>query len=172
MSRRVAACISLIRRSWSATCRTAARSGGVSGKAKAVKARRTSSKVPRKPEPLGAELKTTGCALSGALLFIEICKGKETHAALDYFAQFGHTTATTLRLTKNWQGTGRVVAGDSWFASVKTAEALGDKGLFFVGDVKTATRRYPTGIDAYTNPENGAWATFTVRVLCAPPIPR
>ena len=41
-----------------------------------------------------------------------------------------------------WHGTSRVFAADSWFASVKTAEALAEKGLYFIGDVKTATRRF------------------------------
>ena len=125
--------------------------------------------VPRKPEPLGCELKTAGCALSGALLFIEICKGKETHSALEYFKgkasdgrMYGHTTATTLRLVKPWFSSERVVFGDSWFASVMTAEALAQKGLFFLGDVKTATKRFPSeALEQNTNPENGAWATFT-----------
>ena len=31
--------------------------------------------VPRKPEPLGVELKTVGDALSGIMLRIEICEG-------------------------------------------------------------------------------------------------
>jgi hypothetical protein len=96
--------------------------------------------VPRKPEPLGAELKTTGCALLGVILRIELCKGKETHAALEFFkdkasdgVEYGHTCATTLRLVEPWFGTSRVVGGDSWFASIKTAEAVGKKGLYFVG---------------------------------------
>ena len=126
--------------------------------------------VPRKPEPLGTELKTAGCALSGMILSMEICKGKETHEGLEFFkqksrfdgAQFGHTTATTLRLIKPWFGTQRVLGGDSWFASVKTAEACAEKGVYFVGDVKTATRRFCGGaLEEATGPESGAWATFT-----------
>ena len=58
--------------------------------------------VPRKPEPLGTELKTAGCALSGMIITIEICKGKETHKDLEFFkeksrfdgSEYGHTTAT------------------------------------------------------------------------------
>ena len=126
--------------------------------------------VPRKPEPLSAELKTVGCALSGILLGIEICKGKETHKDLEFFkekspfdgAEYGHGTATTLRLSKPWHGTQRVVGGDSWFASVKTAEALAQRGMHFVGDVKTATRRFcGSALEEATGPENGAWATYT-----------
>ena len=126
--------------------------------------------VPRKPEPLGAELKTAGCALSGMIIRIEVCKGKDTHKDLEYFkaksshdgVEFGHTTSTSLRLVKPWHGSQRVVAADSWFASVKTAEAFANRGLFFIGDVKTATRRFcGADLEAATGPESGAWATFT-----------
>ena len=86
--------------------------------------------VPRKPEPLGAELKASGDALLGAILRLEICKGKETHAGLEFFkekardgVEYGHTTATTLRLVKPWFGTGKIVVADSWFGSVQTATA-------------------------------------------------
>ena len=41
-----------------------------------------------------------------------------------YFGEYGHTTATSLRLCENWFGSDRVVYGDSWFASVKLAEAF------------------------------------------------
>jgi len=126
--------------------------------------------VPRKPEPLGTELKTAGCALSGMIITIEICKGKETHKDLEFFkeksrfdgSEYGHTTATTLRLIKPWFGTQRVLGGDSWFASVKTAEACAERGTYFVGDVKTATRRFcGAALDEATGHESGAWATYT-----------
>lgn len=126
--------------------------------------------VPRKPEPLGTELKTAGCALSGMIITVEICKGKETHKDLEFFkeksrfdaSEYGHTTATTLRLIKPWFGTQRVLGGDSWFASVKTAEACAERGIYFVGDVKTATRRFcGAALNEATGPESGAWATYT-----------
>ncbi|KAG8246074.1 hypothetical protein J6590_093058 [Homalodisca vitripennis] len=51
---------------------------------------------------------------------------------------FGAGTATTLRLTEPWHGTGRIVVGDSWFSSVKTSIQLRERGM-----VKTAYRNYP-----------------------------
>ena len=47
--------------------------------------------VPRKPEPLGLELKTTADALTSMMLFIEPCMGKDSHSTLEYFAEYGHT---------------------------------------------------------------------------------
>ena len=101
--------------------------------------------MPRKPEPLGAELKTTACAISNLMLFVEICKGQEAHSTQKFFEKVEqpHTTATSMRLVENWLGTGRAVYGDSWFASVKTAKAFLRNGLHFVGDVKTNHSGFP-----------------------------
>lgn len=121
--------------------------------------------VPRKPEPLGAELKTTGDALSGVLLFVEIQEGKEAHAKQEFYKEFGHTTATTLRMNKAWAGSKRVVYGDSWFAGVKTAVQMLERGLHFMGDVKTNTKGYPVeALEEATGEERGAWAVFETTV--------
>ena len=70
-----------------------------------------------------------------------------------------------MRLAKPWFGTQRVVAGDSWFASVKTARGLADNGLYFIGDVKGGTSLYSVAaITAATGEEQGAWATFTSKL--------
>ena len=55
--------------------------------------------------------------------------------AQDYYREYGHTTATSLRICEKWFGSKRVVYGDSWFASVKLAEAFRQRGLFCFGDV-------------------------------------
>jgi hypothetical protein len=52
-------------------------------------------------------------------------------------------TASMLRLCKPWFGSGRTALGDSAFASVNTAIACDEKGLFFGGPVKTATALFP-----------------------------
>jgi hypothetical protein len=60
------------------------------------------SYVPRKPGPLGLEVKNTGCALSGLLIFLEFCEGKASHAKAKYYYDkasdgeiYSHTTATS-----------------------------------------------------------------------------
>ena len=118
--------------------------------------------IKRKPEPCGVEFKNIGDALSGIILFVEMHEGKAEDLKWKWWREYGATTACTMRLSEHWHGTGRVVAGDSWFASVKTAEALGTKGLYFIGDVKSATKRYPVdAITDATSAESGAWATFS-----------
>ena len=118
--------------------------------------------VPRKPEPLGVELKTVGDALSGIMLRIEICEGKEPMRAKKYSAEYGATTACTMRLFEPWFGSGRVAAADSWFAGVKTAWALLDNGLHFIGDVKTNSSLFvKEALVAATAGASGAWATYS-----------
>ena len=118
--------------------------------------------VPRKPEPLGVELKTVGDALSGIMLRIEICEGKEAMKTKKFSAEYGATTACTMRLFKPWFGTQRVVAADSWFAGVKTAWAMLDNGLHFIGDVKTNSSLFcKDALVAATAQETGAWATYS-----------
>ena len=119
--------------------------------------------VKRKPEPLGAEFKDIADAQSKILLRAEITKGKAEVVKPKYFSkENGATAATTMRLAEPWFGTRRVVAGDSWFASVRTAEMLEKNGLYFIGDVKTGTKRFvPKDIyNAGTADENGAWSTW------------
>eukprot|EP00963_Diacronema_lutheri_P005167 scaffold391_cov412-Pavlova_lutheri.AAC.4 len=61
----------------------------------------------------------------------------------EFFAEFGTTTATTLRLMKPFFGSGHVCLGDSWFGSVKTCCALLERGVYSVLNVKTAHRVIP-----------------------------
>jgi hypothetical protein len=57
-----------------------------------------------------------------------------------YHNEYGATTACTLRLVEAAgliaAGIPRIVLGDAWFASVKTALALKTRGLYFIGQVK------------------------------------
>jgi hypothetical protein len=55
----------------------------------------------------------------------------------------GAGTGMVLRLTRPWWMTGRVVLADSAFASVKTAVSLLERGLYFLGIVKTEHKEFP-----------------------------
>mmetsp|Transcript_36692 Transcript_36692/g.86170 ORF Transcript_36692/g.86170 Transcript_36692/m.86170 type:complete len:238 (+) Transcript_36692:989-1702(+) len=99
--------------------------------------------VPRKPEPLGVELKTLCDSTTGVMLFLEICEGKERMPLKKFEDTYTHTVATTLRLTEPYANTGRAVYGDSWFASVPTTVAvMKEHSNHYFGDVKTAHRGY------------------------------
>ena len=97
----------------------------------------------RKPTPLGYMLKTIVDATSGVLLAAEIVEGKDIDKLKPYFDQYGHTTSVTLRLSKPWWGTSRVIVADAWFGSYKLASALMARGLYLVGNVKNNRKNFP-----------------------------
>lgn len=100
-------------------------------------------KIKRKPKGVGCEVKTACDSNTKIMIRLEINEGKEAMSTKKWQREFGAGTATTLRLTEPWHGSGRVVVGDSWFASVKTAVELFKVGLYFIGLVKTAHSFYP-----------------------------
>ena len=100
-------------------------------------------KIIRKPCPIGNEYKTLCDGRSYVVLHIELYEGKEYMKDKEHVTEYGATTATTLRLTDYWKNTGRIVVGDSWFGSVKTAVQLMHKGLYSNLLVKTAHKNYP-----------------------------
>jgi hypothetical protein len=96
--------------------------------------------VQRKPEQLGVEVKTHACFKSMILIQMEFAEGKEVMCTKEYERDYGHTTTTTLHLSKLWANTNRVIADDSWFAFFKCTVALmKELGLYFLGVVKTNT---------------------------------
>ena len=104
------------------------------------------TKVARKPEGVGAEMKSLACGETGILLKLDIMEGKEANQRKDYAQLYGEGTAVTLRLTQEYYGTGRVFHADSAFSSVKTLLALQERGLHFMGMVKNSTQRVPSSL--------------------------
>ena len=136
--------------------------------------------VVRKPEPLGAELKVVADGNVGCFLGVEIQEGAEAHRLQEWFDEYGHTTATSLRLLKPWfkgprrpeepwyKGPDqrlRACYGDSWFMGVNALEAFfveSGKVIYGLGDVKTNTSRLPVAeLRSACGPDSGDWATFT-----------
>ena len=101
------------------------------------------TKIIRKPKGVGMEVKNLADCDTGMFVALEIVAGKEEMRERDHARTYGAGTSLLLRLSKNWHGTGRVIVADSAFASVKSAVALKARGLFFMGLVKTAHRKYP-----------------------------
>ena len=99
--------------------------------------------LPRKPTPLGFQLKTLCDSSSNILLNMEVCEGRDADRAKQFADELGVTSATTLRLTRPFWSRGAIIHGDSWFGSLKTASELLRRGTFAVMNVKTATRGYP-----------------------------
>lgn len=75
-------------------------------------------------------------------------EGKDRHAKMEWYDEWGHTTAQCLRLAKPWLSANveRVFAADSWFMGVRTAAALwtlSSGKMFSLGDVKTNMDGFP-----------------------------
>jgi Transposase IS4 len=100
------------------------------------------TKIVRKPEGVGAELKSLADGESGILLHLELMEGKEAQAAKEFCDEYPSSIAMTLRIVKHYFNSGRTLHADSAFGSVSCAIALRERSLFFLGCVKTASKRY------------------------------
>jgi Transposase IS4 len=93
------------------------------------------------------------CGSSGVMLQLLLVKTNKEQEALDKQQsttaeqieqmKLQHGTKVLMSLVKPWHHSQRLIAADSYFASVHTAETMLNIGLRFIGVVKTATRRYP-----------------------------
>ena len=104
----------------------------------------------RKPTPVGLELHTVCCALSGILVNFEVYEGKTAMESFKWCPKskgkemkYPKAVALTLRLSEPWHGRGKVFICDSWFGSVICAIALWMHGVFSIMNVKHATKLYP-----------------------------
>jgi hypothetical protein len=102
--------------------------------------------LPRKPTPLGVMFKTVCDVDTGMLISMELVEGAEVDAKKEFREEWGATTACTLRLVKDWFGSGRVVIGDAWFGSYKTCVALLQRGLYAVMNLKNNSALFPKAL--------------------------
>jgi hypothetical protein len=112
------------------------------------------SYVKRKPQPLGAEMKTVCDGSTGMCMLVEMQEGKERMRNRKFCNDNPATVACTLRMLAKMgvnettlpdgQKLKRVCTADSWFCSRKTAIALEEHlGVHLTGPVKTATTGFP-----------------------------
>lgn len=84
--------------------------------------------VPRKPKPIGKEVKCMADGVSGVMMRLEFQRGKTIHRQQEYFDDYGHTIAQSVRLTKPWHGSNKVYVADAWFGGVTCCEVLRSHG--------------------------------------------
>ena len=120
--------------------------------------------VPRKPTPIGREAHTTACGETGVVIFYEVYEGKALMANKEFVSLAGKNPAKAMRCVKPWFRSGRLVILDSGFASVSAAVHLMDKGLYMIGNVKTADVKFPKAWLISQCPTRGNWATCTTTV--------
>ena len=99
--------------------------------------------IDRKPEN-GCEIQSSCCGRSRILCRLLVKKAADTEVESDEEEnELPRGTREALELMKPWLGTDRIGCGDSYFASVFTAQAFYEKGTRFIGVIKNSTRRYP-----------------------------
>ena len=98
--------------------------------------------IGRKPES-GCELQTAACGRSGIMLSVEIVMAEEDCEGKLFEGDYVHATAAARRLSASWARAERIVASDSHFAPVGTAEALDKAALKFIDCVRNATVGFP-----------------------------
>jgi hypothetical protein len=101
------------------------------------------TKIARKPEGVGAELKAAADGQTNIMLSLDIMEGKERQGNKKYAHIGSEGTAICMRLCEHYFASGRVIHADSAFSSVKTCRHLRDHGLHFMGCVKTARKFFP-----------------------------
>lgn len=101
------------------------------------------SKIKRKPEGVGAEIKAAADGSTSIIMRLDIMEGKQRQAMKEYSDLLLEGTAITLRVMKPWFSTGRIVHADSAFSSVYGLLQCRTHGLHFMGLVKTATKEFP-----------------------------
>jgi hypothetical protein len=100
--------------------------------------------LPRKTTGEGFKIDTTVCSAANIVIEAELDEGKEAMKTAEYHDVTATYTTVTLRLTKAYAHTDRVVIGDSRFGSCNTAEFLSDvHGLDSILAVKTASAGFP-----------------------------
>lgn len=105
------------------------------------------TKIKRKPEGIGTELKAASCGQSKITLQIEIMEGAEAMKSKTYNREYGAGCGVVLRLVKPWQFKQKVVIADSAFSSLVTLMALFCLfGPYFMGIVKTAHTHFPSDL--------------------------
>ena len=115
-------------------------------------------KIKRTPQPIRNEIKDLADARSLIAVKLELYEGKETMKEKEHVSKYGATCATTLHLTTDFYGTGRIVIADSGFGSVKMATALKQSGLYSIMIVETAHKRFPR--EALDSHEIGEWVAY------------
>jgi len=101
------------------------------------------TKIIRKPQGVGAEIKAIADGESGILLGLDIMEEKEAMREKEYVAEWGAGTAVCLRLMQPYAEQQKILIANSAFSSVKTLIALWTiMGTYFMGAVKTASAQF------------------------------
>ena len=99
--------------------------------------------LPRKPKPMGTELKAACGAMTRIVTWIEIQEGQDRMRKKKFATEIGVQGSVVARLAEEGSREGDLICGDSWFASVKAAVKVSKLGRHFIGPVKTCHAGFP-----------------------------
>ena len=137
----------------------------------------------RKPEPLGTEFKCLVDGMTGNMIWLEICEGKERMKNKEFVRELGATSSCVMRGSSSVRNFDfipdeldatdeadtipsdtrkRLWMGDSWFGSVRSAANLSLAGQHCIMQVKTAHSRFPKSFldEKMKDYPGGTWITM------------
>ena len=100
--------------------------------------------IDRKPEN-GCEIQSAACGHSGVVIRLKIVKTAEEENASVVMDDDGNNHGTNVLkfLVEAWVRTDCFVYADAYFATVKAVTVMRLMGLYFIGVVKMATKKFP-----------------------------
>ena len=100
--------------------------------------------IDRKPEN-GCEIQNAACGYSGVMIRLKIVKTaeEENGSAVTDDDGNNHGTNVLKFLVEPWVRTDHCVCADSYFTSINAVRVMRTMGLYFIGVVKTATKKFP-----------------------------
>ena len=100
--------------------------------------------IDRKPEN-GFEIQNAACGHSGVVIWLKVVKTaeEENGSAVTEDDDNNHGTNVLKFLVEPWVRTDHCVCADSYFASVNAVTVMRTMDLYFIGVVKTATKKFP-----------------------------
>jgi len=120
-----------------------------------------------KPTPHGAQIRNMACRETHIIFSLEIMERADDMAQKTYNKEFGNASAAqVVRLLENANcvGKGKMVVEDSAFGSVRTAIELAQRGSYFVGPVKNASKFYPKKKLQEERLGKGQWTQYKAEV--------
>lgn len=117
-------------------------------------------KIIRKPRLVGNEFKNLFDACTNAVTHLELYERRGIMSKKEFVKEYVATAATVLCLTDEYYGTGRIVAANSWFGLVKSANALMQKELYANMLVKAAQKGFLRDQLNEKNLSTGDWVAY------------
>jgi hypothetical protein len=100
--------------------------------------------ISRKPCELGVMWRSLCCAVTCVMVSGEFVEEVDVQAGKEGATLYGKTAATTFHVTRLYHDKSRrILIGDAWFGSLRTAHLMRQAGLFSIFNVKNGSKGFP-----------------------------